>query len=218
MIDFNLIIPGGWVHVPTSPGLSQLRQRSIDAIVRQALPDTLPRDKAGPWRRMLRKDLTEATDEAERQGARGLVLPVQEMHGMRLPGSLLLSVIEDPGQAQDPQQVLSEIVADAGPDGMALEVGGCPAARISKIIESDQIKRKAPSVRVNYLVAAPDAPGVWGVLTFTVLTDGDVEADSVQAIVLMFDAVVSTLRWADVVNGPTEDELLAASSAAGKES
>jgi hypothetical protein len=212
MIDFSLIIPGGWVHIPTTPGLAQVRERSINAIVRQALPDTLPRDKAGPWRRMLRKDLTEAADEAERQGARGLVLPVQEMHGMRLPGSLLLSVIEDPGDPQDPMQVLSEIVADAGPDGMALEVGGCPAARVSKIVDSDRIKRKAPSVRVNYLVAAPDAPGVWGVLTFTVLSDGDVDADPVQAIVLLFDAVVSTLRWADVVNAPTEDELLAASS------
>ena len=211
MIDFNLIIPGGWVHIPTTPGLAEVRARSIDAIVRQALPDTLPRDKAGPWRRMLRRDLTEATDEAQRQGARGLVLPVQEMHGMRLPGSLLLSVIDDAADPQDPQQVLAEVVADAGPDGTALEIGGCPAARIRTVIDSDQIKRKAPSVRVNYLVAAPDAPGVWGVLTFTVLSDGDVEADAVQAIVLMFDAVVSTLRWADVVNAPTADELLAAS-------
>jgi hypothetical protein len=212
MIDFNLIIPSGWAHIPTTPELGRVRERTINAIVRQALPDTLPRDKAGPWRRILRKDLTEATDEAERQGARGLVLPVQEMHGMRLPGTLLLSVIEDPGDPQDPMQVLSEIVADAGPDGMALQVGGCPAARVSKIVDSDRIKRKAPSVRVNYLVAAPDAPGVWGVLTFTVLSDGDVDADPVQAIVLLFDAVVSTLRWADVVNAPTEDELLAASS------
>jgi hypothetical protein len=212
MIDFNLIIPSGWAHIPTTPELGRVRERTINAIVRQALPDTLPRDKAGPWRRILRKDLTDATDEAERQGARGLVLPVQEMHGMRLPGTLLLSVIEDPGDPQDPMQVLSEIVADAGPDGMALQVGGCPAARVSKIVDSDRIKRKAPSVRVNYLVAAPDAPGVWGVLTFTVLSDGDVDADPVQAIVLLFDAVVSTLRWADVVNAPTEDELLAASS------
>jgi hypothetical protein len=212
MIDFNLIIPNGWVHIPTAPEFGRVRARAIDAIVRQALPDTLPRDKAGPWRRILRKDLTEATDEAERQGARGLVLPVQEMHGMRLPGTLLLSVLEDPGDPQDPVQALSEIVADAGADGMTLEIGGCPAARISKIIESDRIKRKAPSVRVNYLVSAPDAPGVWGVLTFTVLTDGDVDADPVQAIVLLFDAVVSTLRWADVINTPTEDELLAASS------
>jgi len=217
MIDFSLIIPGGWAHIPTTPGLAQLRARSIKAIVRQALPDTLPRDKAGPWRRLLRKELTEATDEAERHGARGLVIPVQEMHGMRLPGSLLLSVIEDAADGPDPMQVLSEIVADAGPDGMALEVGGCPAARVYKIIDSDSIRYDEPSVRVSYLVAAPEeAPGVWGALTFTVLSGGDVEADHVQAVVLLFDAVVSTLRWTEVVNPPTENDLLAESSAGGK--
>jgi hypothetical protein len=91
---------------------------------------------------------------------------------------------------------------------MALEIGGCPAVRIRQVVDSRPIKRTAPAVRVNYYVAAPDAPGVWGVLTFTVLSDGDVDAEPVQAIVLLFDAVVSTLRWTDNVDIPTEDELL----------
>ena len=208
MIDFELIVPDGWVHIPTTPEFNRLRERTINAVIRQALPDTLPRDKAGPWRRILRRDLTDATDEAARQGARAVVLPVQEMHGMRLPGTLLLSVIEDPGGPPDPKLVLDSILGDAGPDGMALEIGGCPAARVSQIVDSGPIKRKTPAVRVSYYVAAPDAPGVWGVLTFTVLTDGDVEADAVRAIVLLFDSVVCTLRWADDVDVPTEDELL----------
>ncbi|WP_433389178.1 hypothetical protein [Micromonospora sp. KLBMP9576] len=210
MIDFELIVPEGWAHIPTTPELGRVRERTIDAIVRQALPDTLPRDKAGPWRRILRKDLTEATDEAQRQGARAVVLPIQEMHGMRLPGTLLLSVIDDGENKQDPKLVLDSIRADAGADGTALEIDGCPAVRVSQVIDSRTLNRKAPSVRVGYFVAAPDAPGVWGVLTFTVLTDGDVEAEAVQAIVLLFDMVVSTLRWADEVAVPTEDELLAA--------
>ncbi len=208
MIDFELIIPEGWVHVPTTPGLSRVRERTIEAIIRHALPDTLPRDKAGPWRRMLRRELAEATGEAERQGARAVVLPIQEMHGVRLPGTMLLSVIEDDGEPVDPKQVLDTILADAGADGMALEIGGGPAARISAVVDGGPVKRAAPAVRVNYLVAAPDAPGVWGTLTFTVLTDGDVDAAPVQAIVLLFDAVVGTLRWADQVDVPTEDELL----------
>jgi hypothetical protein len=209
MIDFELIIPEGWVHVPTTPELSRVRARTIEAIVKHALPDTLPRDKAGPWRRMLRKELTDATDEAQRQGARAVVLPVQEMHGMRLPGTLLLSVLDDSAAPEEPRSVLNSLLADAGPDGMALEIGGCPAARIRQVVDGGPIKRKAPAVRVNYFIAAPAAPGVWGVLTFTVLSDGDVEADAVQAIVLLFDAVVATLRWADNVDVPTEDELLA---------
>ncbi|MDW5323211.1 hypothetical protein [Plantactinospora sp. KLBMP9567] len=208
MIDFELIIPEGWVHIPTTPEFSRVRERTINAIVRHALPDTLPRDKAGPWRRMLRRDLTEATDEAERHGARAVVLPVQEMHGMRLPGTLVLSVIEDAAPPQDPKLVLDSVLADAGSDGMALEIGGCPAARVRQVVDSGPIQRKAPAVRVNYLVATPDAPGVWGALTFTVLSDGDVDAEPVQAIVLLFDMVVCTLRWVDHAGVPTEDELL----------
>jgi hypothetical protein len=42
-----------------------------------------------------------------------------------------------------------------------------------------------------------------------VLTDGDVDAEPVQAIVLLFDMVVGTLRWVDHAGVPTEDELLA---------
>ncbi|MFX0592287.1 hypothetical protein [Melissospora conviva] len=208
MIDFELIVPDGWAHIPTAPEMSRVREQIIRGIVRHALPDTLPRDKAGPWRRMLTRELTEATDEAERQGARAVVLPVQEMAGMRLPGTLLLSVIEDPDESSDPRTVLDSLLADAGTAGMALEIGGCPAVRVRQIVDSGPVKRKTPAVRVNYYVAAPDAPGVWGLLTFTVLTDGDVDAEPVQAIVLLFDTVVGTLRWADNVDVPTEDELI----------
>jgi hypothetical protein len=208
MIDFELILPGGWVHIPTTPDLVRVREKTIEAIVRIALPDTLPRDKAGPWRRLLRRELTDATDEASRQGARAVVLPVQEFRGVRLPGTMVLTVLEDGETPEDPKLVLDAILGDAGADGTALEVGGCPAARVRQIVGSDAVKRKAPSVRVNYYVAAPDTPGVWALLTFTVLTDGDVDAEPVQAIVLLFDAIVGTLRWADRVDVPTEEEVL----------
>jgi len=210
MIDFELILPGGWVHIPTTPELARVRAKTIEAIVRTALPDTLPRDKAGPWRRRLRRELTDATDEASRQGARAVVLPIQEFRGVRLPGTMVLTVLEDDDTPDDPKLVLDAILADAGADGIALEIGGCPAARVRQIADSDAVKRKAPSVRVDYYVAAPDAPGVWALLTFTVLTDGDVEAEPVQAIVLLFDAIVGTLRWADRVDVPTEEEVLVA--------
>ena len=70
MIDFELVLPDGWVQIPTTPGSTALRRRIIDEVIRHHLPDSLPRDKVGPWRRMLRKELTDATDEAARQSAR----------------------------------------------------------------------------------------------------------------------------------------------------
>lgn len=211
MIDFEVIIPPGWVQIPTTPETARLRSRIIDDLIRHYLPESLPRDKAGPWRKMLRKELVGATDEATRQNARSVLLPLREFAGFRLPGSLLMTVVEneEEKEAKDSERLLAELLADAGDDGMYLEIGGALAVRVAAVMDSDRIKRKAPSWRVSYYVSNPDAPGVWGLLTFVVLTDGDVDAEPVQAVMLLFDAVVSTMKWGDRVDVPTEDEILA---------
>lgn len=209
MIDFELVIPDGWAQIPATPDTATLRRRVIDDVIRHHLPDSLPRDKAGAWRRMLRTELTEATDQAARQGARSVLLPLEKFSGLRLPGSMLVTVLEGEEDTQDPEQLLASVLADAGADGTYLEIGGSPAVRVAAVIDSDQIGRKAPSWRVSYYVANLEAPGVWGLLTFTVLTDGDVEAEPVQAVILLFDMIVATLRWANRTDVPTEKELLA---------
>jgi hypothetical protein len=218
VIDFELVVPDGWVQIPTTPETTALRHRIVDELIRRYVPDSLPPDTARPWRRMLRRELTDATDEASRQGARSVLLPLEEFQGVRLPGSLLMTVIEGDGGGrndgaqgggQDPEALLASLLADAGPDGTYLEIGGAPAVRVASVVDSGRIGRKAPSRRVSYYVSNPDAPEVWGLLTFTVLTDGDLEAEPVQAVVLLFDMVVATLRWGDRVDVPTEEEVLA---------
>jgi hypothetical protein len=212
VIDFELIVPDGWVQIPTTPDTTRLRRRIIDDVIRHHLPDSLPRDKAGPWRRMLRKELTEATDEAARQSARSVLLPLEEFSGVRLPGSMLVTVVEGEDETEDPERLLASILADAGTDGTSLEIGGSPAVRVASVVESSRIGRKAPSWRISYYVSNPDAPGVWGLLTFTVLTDGDVDAEPVQAVVLLFDMIAGTLRWVNRIDVPTEDEVMAESA------
>lgn len=208
MIDFELVVPDGWVQIPTTPDTAKLRGKVIERLVRHHVPDSLPRDTAGPWRRMLRKELTEATDEASRQGARSVLLPLQEFHGLRLPGSMLVTVLESEGEPEDPERLLASILADAGEAGGYLEIGGAPAVRVAAVVDSGRVGRKAPSRQVSYYVSNLDAPGVWGLLTFTVLTDGDLEAEPVRAVVSLFDAIVATLRWDDRLDVPTEDEVV----------
>ncbi|MFF7198432.1 hypothetical protein ACIQCJ_32140 [Streptomyces sp. NPDC093221] len=209
MIDFELVLPDGWVQIPTTPDTTALRRRTVDAVIRHHVPDSLPRDSAGPWRRMLRKELTEATEEAARQNARSVLLPLQEFSGVRLPGSMLVTVLESQDETEDPEKLLASLLADAGADGTYLEIGGAPAVRVASVVDSSRVGRKAPSWRVSYYVSNPDAPGTWGLLTFTVLTDGDIDAEPVQAVVLLFDMIVTTLRWANRVDVPTQDEVLA---------
>jgi len=209
MIDFELIVPDGWVLIPTTPETARLRRRMIDDLIRHHLPDTMPRDKAEPWRRMFRKELTAATDEAARQSARSVLLPLEEFNGFRLPGSLVMTVFESDDPNEDPERLLASIFSDAGEDGTYLEIGGSPSVRVASIVDSGRVGRKAPSWKVSYYVANLEAPGVWGLLTYTVLTDGDPMAEPVTAVMLLFDMIVSTLRWDDRVDAPTEDEVLA---------
>ncbi len=213
MIDFELIVPDGWVQIPTTPDTAALRRRIVEQVIRHHLPESLPRDKVGPWRRMLRRELSEATDEASRQNARSVLLPLEEFSGVRLPGSMLVTVLESDAEneddIEDPERLLASVLADAGEHGTSLEIGGGPAVRVASVLESSRIGRRAPSRQVSYYVAHPDTPGVWGLLTFTVLSDGDLDAAPVQAVVLLFDAIVGTLRWADRIDVPTEDEVLA---------
>jgi hypothetical protein len=208
MIDVELVLPAGWAVLPTAPDTDRVRTWAIDRIVTRALPATLPRDRAEPWRRELRKQLTTATDEAGRQGARWIVLPLREFNGTRIPGSLLLTILEDQ-DPQDPEQLLASVLDDAGPAGSCVDVGGATAARITAVIRQEVHGRETAGVRVSYYLPHPDRPGVWGLLTFSVLAGDDTEDPVVRGIVYLFDTIISSLRWIERDAAPTQDEVLA---------
>ncbi|WP_405747000.1 hypothetical protein OG422_28335 [Streptomyces sp. NBC_01525] len=213
MIDFELIVPDGWVQIPTTADTARVRARLIDELIRVHLPDSLPRDKAGPYRRMLRKELVAATDDASRQGARSVVLPLREFNGMKMPGSLVVTVLESGNEDEDAEAMLASLLEDAGDSGTYLEIDGVPAVRMASVVDTGRLGRKQPAWRISYYVSHPEVPGVWGLLTYTVLTDGDLEAEPVQAVVLVFDVIVSSLRWEERIAVPTEDEILAEADA-----
>lgn len=214
MIDVEVFVPEGWVLVPTGPGTQRLRTLVIEEIVRRYVPESLPRDKAGPWRKQLRKELTAAIEDAAAGGARSVLLPLAEYGGLRLPGSMLLTVLED-----DPMVVADDLLGglldDAGEDGTALDLAGGPAVRVQAVVGSSPVGRRHPSWKVTYYAAHPRTPGVWALVTFTVLTDGDLEDEVVQAVVAMFDAVVGTMQWVEHDGVPSADDVLAQVEGAG---
>lgn len=207
MIDVEVFVPEGWVLVPTAPGTQRLRDLLVDQIARRYVPETLPRDKAGPWRRQLRKELTAAVEDAAAGGAHSVLLPLAEYGGLRLPGSLLLTVLEDDPTVA-PDDLLRGLLDDAGEHGTALDLAGGPAARVHAVVGSAPLGRAQPSHKVTYYAAHPRTPGVWALATFTVLTDGDLEYEVVLAVVAMFDAVVGTMQWVEHDGPPSADELL----------
>jgi len=208
VIDVEMVVPEGWVLIPTGEGTQRLRVWTVEQIVRRFVPDHLPRDKAGPWRKELRKQLTGAVDEASAAGARCVLLPLAEYGGFRLPGSLLVTVLDD-DPTVDPDVLLAGFAADAGEDGTVLEIAGGPAVRVQQVVDSRRVGRPYPTRKVAYYAAHPEVPGTWVLATFTVLTDGDLEDPAVLAVVAMFDAVVGTMQWAEHGGPVSADEVIA---------
>ncbi|GLY00716.1 RICIN domain-containing protein [Actinoplanes sp. NBRC 101535] len=184
MIDFELIVPDGWAEVPVTPASAGDRPRLIDGLVRAALPADLPEDKAATWQKALRREVTAAADEAARNQARTVLLPVPGFDGTRLPGSLFVSVVENVEENTAPEQLFASVLAGAGDDGSYLEIAGAQAIRVATTAGAER------SQQVRYYIAHPSVAGAYGLVTFTVAG-----GDEAEVTVQMFDAVVGTLRW-----------------------
>jgi hypothetical protein len=193
VIDLELIVPDGWAQIPAGSNSAGERARIIDDLVRRHSPTDA--EKAASWQRALRLEMTAAVDEANRNQARTVLLPIADFDGVRLPGSLFVAVVEDVEEGTAPEQLFASVLAGAGTDGTYLEIGGSQAVRVSTVSSSGPAESRMPSRQVKYYIAHPRVPGAYGLVTFTAVSDGDVEAETVQAVVLMFDAVVGTLRW-----------------------
>jgi hypothetical protein len=198
VLDVELMLPAGWVVLPTGADQRRDTDAAIEELVMTALPADLPRDRAEPWRRELRRHLAHAVDEARETGARSVGFPVAPMDGVVIPASFCTAVVDDPDPG-DPERLLAGLLADAGPDGSFHEIGGGPAVRVESVVteQGPGGSYDGPTRRVAYYVPHPDVAGCWAVTTFTTLADGNPHGPFADALVVLFDAVMSTMRWRD---------------------
>jgi hypothetical protein len=194
--DFELMLPEGWAVLPTGPGDRPATDAAIEDLVMTALPADLPRDSAEPWRRELRRHLTHAVDEARDSGARSVGFPVAPLDGVVIPASFCTAVLDDP-EPGDPERLLAALLADAGTDGSFQEIGGGPAVRVDSVATEPGpgALHDGPTRRVAYYIPHPEAPARWAITTFTTIADGDPRSPFAEALVVLFDAIMSTLRW-----------------------
>jgi hypothetical protein len=195
-LDFELILPEGWAILPTGADQQRETDAAIEGIVMIAVPPDLPRDSAEPWRRELRRHLTHAVEEARETGARSVGLPIAPMDGVVIPASFCTAVLDDP-EAADPEELLAGLLADAGADGSFQEIGGGPAVRVEDVVTEPGPGGlyDGPTRRVAYYLPHPDVPGCWAVTTFTTMADGNPRSLFADALVALFDAIMSTMRW-----------------------
>jgi hypothetical protein len=232
--SFLMALPPGWARLPAGEDDRQALASTVREVVARALPDSLPRDRAEPLRQEMQKRLTATVIEAGDNGATAVYLPVQPVDGFTPPVSIIESEVDDESD-QAPEEVIAQVLADALPDrhdqddpGLRQVDGGIAARTETQLRRAtpDEVAGDLPVVddrQVVYTIPVPHRPGRWVVMSFSAVSTprdagatDDAEASEdlgtderiTDALVMLFDAMMTTFRWTDVPGAePTPLEL-----------
>jgi len=234
--SFLMVVPPGWARLPAREEDRQVLAATVREVIARALPDSLPRDRAEPLRQEMQKRLMSTVVEAGDNGATAVYLPVQPVDGFTPPVSIIESEVDDESD-QAPEEVIAELLADALPDrhdqqdpGLRQVDGGIAARTETQLRRAvpDEVAGELPAVddrQVVYTIPVPHRPGRWVVMSFSAIsaprdqdhgtetpaTDAaDIGTDEriTDALVMLFDAMMTTFRWTDVPDAePTPLEL-----------
>lgn len=199
-----MLLPPGWARFPTGEGRQRELDDAVEQVIARALPDSMPRDKAEPYRRMLRDDLHKTLTESKEAGTGAVYLPTEPMEGVFVPASISeVEIVSDAGQ--DPLRVATSILADGYEQSDLILLDDRPAVRVVSTRHKMQRGPDWPEVstrQVLYVVSRDEAAGEWLVISFSTLWNSEKTELLAEALVLFFDAVMSTFRWAGPGTNP----------------
>jgi hypothetical protein len=195
---YTLVLPPGWERIPARQGADDAIKQILDAKFRELPPD-LPRDKLAPYRAEIEGKLRKAAAQARKNGAIDLYLPVQLRNGLPVPASFVVSEGSIPtAEVAEPEQIVSYLVEES-PDSTPVTVDGVTGARSEHAAGPDPDQGvEYGSRRVDYAVPVPGEGGRWLLFAFSTLGAGDPEDEVARMLVQLFDAMMSTFRWANV--------------------
>jgi len=205
--SFLMLLPPGWTRLPAREAESETLTGMIDEIIADALPSTLPRDTAEPWRGELRKRLLAAALEARAAGATAVYLPHRAIDGFIAPVSIIESEVDDDGIAPA-DEVLDGLAMDSGANASRETIDGAAAVRTDTTHGRATLPDDGPEVlnrQVVYTIEVPHREGRWVVMSFSAITAIDSPPELLDALVLLFDAMMTTFRWADVPGAEPSD-------------
>jgi hypothetical protein len=195
---YTLVLPPGWERIPARQGADDAIKAILDSKFRELPPD-LPRDQLAPYRAEIEGRLRRAAAQARKNGAIDLYLPVQLRGGLPVPASFVVSEGAIPTSSDaEPEQIVSYLVAEST-DAAPVTVDGVTGARSEQAAGPDPDQGiDYGSRRVDYVLPIPGAGGRWLLFAFSTLGAGDPGDQVARMLVQLFDAMMSTFRWATV--------------------
>ena len=199
--SYTLVLPPGWIQLPLHEGVDDAVRGVVDRAV-SAAPADMPPDTLKAARRRIEGHLRATVAAARENGGTELYLPVERMGDLLVPSSFVVGVVRGELDAdQDAVDVVPRVIARMlAEDDSArpVEIDGAPAVRTQRRAPSrpdQQFGVDAASRRIDYVLAVPGAPGRWMSVSCTVLEVADAP-DVTELLVELFDAVMTTFRWA----------------------
>ncbi|WP_254398774.1 hypothetical protein [Streptomyces sp. AC602_WCS936] len=196
---FNLVPPPGWDVIPLRTGTKE----ATDHIVRKAiaqLPIGFPKDDIPKARLKLNQEMKKVVRRAKAKGGMTLYLPTERLHGVALPVSIVASQpIEIPRVRPNsgPEAVMAALASET-PGAEMRELDGTAALRSSRDVPADAAQGvDVAHRRVEYFVPIPDSvPDQYLAFSFSALIAPGSNPTFYDTLVELFDAVMSTFRWA----------------------
>lgn len=203
---YSLVLPPGWLRLPAAAG-------AAEPVLDEALDEAfagLPRDSAAPLRAEMRRRVLALVAEARSSGAVDVYVPLLGVRGRPLPASVIVAVTTLPGPlSTDPGAagnggtepagaavagLLSRVAANGRGAVVTLPAGLC--ARIESHEPPRDDNEGHGTRRLVFHLPIPHATQLWAIVTCTV---ADGLSPMTEAVVELFDAMLSTWRWREGV-------------------
>jgi hypothetical protein len=186
---YTLVLPPGWIRVSLSGSPEDAVKDIADRMFRR-----LPRDAYLERRREMEDLLRGMVQQARSTGGLDLYLPVEEMHGIAVSASFVVGGVAVP-QAADGLGSIA-ILGDLAETGELADVGGAPGVRSERVEFADPARGAyVDTRRVDYAVAVPGDDRRWLTVSFSTPGGGDPGDSIAEALVQLFDAIMTTFRW-----------------------
>jgi hypothetical protein len=196
---YSLVLPPGWLRLPTRPG-------AAEPVLDEALDEAfagLPRDSAAPLRAELRRRVLGLVSDARAANAVDVYVPLLGVRGRPLPASMLVALTTLPaglatdagtGGTADAGAAVAGLLSRVAADGRGTVVS-LPAGLAARVETHEPPRDEGEghgTRRVVFHLPVPFEPQRWVVVTCTV---ADGLPPMTETVVELFDALLTTWRW-----------------------
>jgi len=190
---YAIMMPGGWRQVPVLHGTRKAITDVLDEVSARFPPD-LARTTLLPYRLELERRMTEMARQARQNAAMDLYLPVEYIHGVAVPASIVVSrgTLGASGLV-DVNEVMAQMTAGS-PDATPVTVDNAAGVRFERTADPTA-GAQCGARQVDYVLPVPGKSDDWLIAAFSTLGDGSPDGPFTQLLVKLFDAIMSTFRW-----------------------